>query len=234
MVNTNVATAQTKDFPDKYGVLAVLSAAIAQLRPMVRSDRSLFLLMSKTEREKMLANEPYFANDPELVALRLEAAQQLYAFNQSPPDDESARVEILQNLFAAISPGGEIYPPFHCDYGRHIKLGKNVYINVNCTILDCNWVTIDDNVLIGPNVQIYTAYHPTDPQSRLTGLEMAAPITIGKNVWIGGGAIICPGVNIGPNTTIGAGSVVTKSIPDRVVAVGNPCRVQRFAVPSDA
>ncbi|MEM1292935.1 MAG: sugar O-acetyltransferase [Cyanobacteria bacterium P01_H01_bin.162] len=190
--------------------------------------------MSKTEREKMLANAPYLANDPELVALRLEAAQQLYAFNQSPPDHALERVATIQALFDAIGSNCEIYPRFHCDYGRHIKLGKNVYINVNCTILDCNWVTIGDDVLMGPNVQIYTAYHPTNPQVRLTGVEMAAPITIGRNVWLGGGVIVCPGVTIGDNTTIGAGSVVTKSIPSSVVAVGNPCRVQRFAVPSEA
>ncbi|MEM6839495.1 MAG: sugar O-acetyltransferase [Cyanobacteria bacterium P01_C01_bin.120] len=189
--------------------------------------------MPKTEREKMLANEPYLANDPELIALRLAAAQQLHKFNQSAPDQKAERTAIIHNLFAAVGPDCELYPRFHCDYGQHIKLGKNVYINVNCTFLDCNWIIIDDNVLIGPNVQIYTAYHPTDPQSRLTGLEMAAPITIGKNVWIGGGTIICPGVSVGPNTTIGAGSVVTKSVPDQVVAVGNPCRVQRLAVPSD-
>lgn len=205
-----------------------------QIWPILGSDRPLLLPMPKTEREKMLANEPYFANDPELVALRLEAAKQLYAFNQSLPDHGAERAAIVQNLFDTVGLDCEIYPRFHCDYGRHIKLGNNVYINVNCTLLDCNWITIGNNVLIGPNVQFYTAYHPTEPQTRLTGLEMAAPITIGSNVWIGGGAIICPGVSIGPNTTIGAGSVVTKSIPDRVVAAGNPCRVKRLAVPADA
>nr|WP_228040799.1 sugar O-acetyltransferase [Nodosilinea sp. LEGE 07088] len=99
--------------------------------------------------------------------------------------------------------------------------------NAHCTMLDCNWVTLGDDVLLAPDVQIYTAYHPTDPAERLTGVAMAAPIAIGNNVWLGGGAIVCPGVTIGDNTTIGAGSVVTRSIPANVVAVGNPCRVLR-------
>ena len=189
--------------------------------------------MSKTEREKMLANEPYWANDAELVELRLAAAQHLHRFNHSPPEDSETRAQVITNLLAAVGPGCEIYPPFHCDYGKHIKAGKNLYINVNCTILDCNWVTIGDNVLIAPNVQIYTAYHPIDPAVRLTGVEMAAPITIGNNVWLGGGVIVCPGVNIGDNCTIGAGSVVTKSLPDNAVAVGNPCRVMRSVTPTE-
>lgn len=103
--------------------------------------------------------------------------------------------------------------------------GENLYINYDCTILDCNTVHLGNNVLLAPKVQIYTAYHPTDPQLRLSGKELAAPVTIGDNVWLGGGVIVCPGVAIGSNVTIGAGSVVTKDIPDNVVAVGNPCRV---------
>jgi len=188
--------------------------------------------MGKTEREKMLANEPYEANDPELVALRLAAARQLHGFNQSAPDDGPTRSRLIAELFDTVGANCEIYPPFHCDYGRHIKAGKNLYINVNCTILDCNWVTIGDDVLIAPNVQIYTAYHPVDPDVRLTGVEMAAPIAIGNNVWLGGGVIVCPGVTIGDGTTIGAGSVVTRSIPAGVVAVGNPCRVVRSVMPA--
>ncbi|MDB9529201.1 sugar O-acetyltransferase [Oscillatoria sp. CS-180] len=185
--------------------------------------------MAKTEREKMLANEPYLASDPELVEMNLAAQRYLQVFNTLPPDSLAERIELVQALFGAIGPNCEIRPPFYCDYGSHIKAGRNLYINFNCTILDCNWVTIGDDVLIAPNVQIYTAYHPTVPEIRRTGVEMAAPVTIWDNVWIGGGAIICPGVTIGPNSTIGAGSVVTKSIPDRVVAAGNPCRVIRLA-----
>ncbi|HEY9654713.1 MAG TPA: sugar O-acetyltransferase, partial [Crinalium sp.] len=113
------------------------------------------------------------------------------------------------------------------DYGSHITVGDRFYMNYGGVILDCNTVHIGNDVLCAPYVQIYTAYHPTDPTVRLTGRELAAPIRIGNNVWIGGGAIICPGVTIGDNTTIGAGSVVTKDIPANVVAVGNPCRVLR-------
>ena len=183
--------------------------------------------MNKTEREKMLANEPYLSTDPELVAMRQVTQRRLYALNMAAPDNLAQRQDILRSLFDKLGAGFEINPPFYCDYGGHIRAGKNLYINVNCTILDCNWVTIGDNVLIAPSVQIYTAYHPTDPTTRMTGVEMAAPITIGNNVWLGGGAIICPGVTIGDNSSIGAGSVVTKSVPANTVAVGNPCRVIR-------
>ncbi|MEO0397636.1 MAG: sugar O-acetyltransferase, partial [Cyanobacteria bacterium P01_A01_bin.137] len=143
--------------------------------------------MDKTEREKMLANEPYLSTDPELVAMRQVTQRRLYALNMAVPENIAQRQDILRSLFDKIGDGFEINPPFYCDYGDHIRAGKNLYINVNCTILDCNWVTIGDNVLIAPNVQIYTAYHPTDPATRMTGVEMAAPITIGNNVWLGGG-----------------------------------------------
>lgn len=119
-------------------------------------------------------------------------------------------------------------PPFRCDYGSNIKVGKNFYTNFNCVILDVNTVTIGDNVLFAPNVQIYTAGHPLDVKGRVEdAIEFGYPITIGDNVWLGGGVIVCPGVNIGENTVIGAGSVVTKDIPANVVAAGNPCRVIR-------
>lgn len=183
--------------------------------------------MAQTEREKMLARELYRGADPELVALRRQAQEQLYEFNHSLPKEVAIRERVVRSLFHTIGPSFEITPPFFCDYGSHIRAGKNLYINTNCTILDCNWVTLGDDVLIAPNVQIYAAYHPVDPAVRLTGVEMAAPITIGSNVWLGGGVIVCPGVTIGDNTTIGAGSVVTRSIPAGVVAVGNPCRVVR-------
>jgi maltose O-acetyltransferase len=183
--------------------------------------------MSKTEREKMLANEPYLAIDSELVRMLGAAQNLLHAFNSSHPREIETRREIVKTLFGSIGQTFKIEPPFHCDYGCHIYAQENLYINYDCTILDCNHVYIGNNVLIAPKVQIYTAYHPIDPQIRRSGLEMAASITIGDDVWIGGGAIICPGVTIGNNTTIGAGSVVTKSIPANVVAVGNPCRVLR-------
>jgi maltose O-acetyltransferase len=181
--------------------------------------------MSKTEREKMLADEPYIAADPELVGMMFEAQSLLHTYNLSHPRDRVQRREIIRQLFGAIGETFKIEPPFHCDYGCHIYAKENLYINYDCTILDCNYVYLGNNVLIAPKVQIYTAYHPLDATTRRSGLEMAAPITIGDDVWIGGGAIICPGVSIGNNAVIGAGSVVTKDIPANVVAAGNPARV---------
>lgn len=183
--------------------------------------------MEKTEREKMLANEPYLATDPELKKMYNKAHNLLDAFNSSLPDESEKREEIIRTLFGAIGSKFEIEPPFRCDYGCHIYAKENLYINYDCIILDCNNVYIGRNVLLAPRVQIYTAYHPLDAETRRSGLEMAAPIVIGDDVWIGGGAILCPGVKIGDNATIGAGSIVTRDIPSNVVAAGNPCRVIR-------
>jgi maltose O-acetyltransferase len=183
--------------------------------------------MMKTEREKMLANELYLAADPELVSMTRTAQNLTHAFNLSLPAEIEKRREIVQQLFGAVGQRFEIRPPFYCDYGCHIYAQENLYINFDCVILDCNKVYLGRNVLLAPKVQIYTAYHPLDPEIRKSGLELAAPIAIGDDVWIGGGAIICPSVTIGSNTTIGAGSVVTKDIPANVVAAGNPCRVIR-------
>ena len=182
-------------------------------------------MTEETEREKMLADELYLATDTELAAMHLQARQLLDNFNYSPPEKVQLQQEIIRNLLGKVGSNFVVRPPFYCDYGCHIFAGDNLYINYDCTILDCNTVHLGDHVLIAPKVQIYTAYHPTNPEIRLSGKELAAPIKIGNNVWIGGGAIICPGVSIGDNVTIGAGSVVTKDIPDNVVAVGNPCRV---------
>jgi maltose O-acetyltransferase len=183
--------------------------------------------MNKTAREKMLANEPYIAIDPELQSMDKKAQNLLHAFNLSLPDESEKRRKIIQDLFGSVGQVFVVKPPFHCDYGCHIYAKENLYINYDCTILDCNKVYIGSNVLFAPKVQIYTAYHPLDAKTRRLGWEMAAPITIGDDVWIGGGVIICPGVKIGNNTTIGAGSVVTKDIPANVIAAGNPCRVIR-------
>jgi maltose O-acetyltransferase len=183
--------------------------------------------MNETEREKMLANEPYIAIDPELENMRKKAQNLYYYFNKSLPDETEKRSQIIKNLFGSIGRVFTIVPPFYCDYGCHIHVRENLYMNYDCIILDCNEVYIGNNVLFAPRVQIYTAYHPLDAETRRTGIEMAAPVTIGDDVWIGGGAIICPGVTIGNNTTIGAGSIVTKDIPANVLAVGNPCRVIR-------
>lgn len=179
-----------------------------------------------SEKEKMLAGQLYNAMDPELVSERQSARDLLFEFNGTRPGTIGKRREILGRLLRAKG-SFFIEPPFQCDYGYNIAIGNNFYANFGCVILDVNTVAIGANCLLGPNVQIYTAAHPTDPAQRLTGLEFARPITIGDNVWIGGGAIVCPGVKIGRNVTIGAGSVVTRDIPDGVIAAGNPCRIIR-------
>jgi maltose O-acetyltransferase len=178
----------------------------------------------KTEKEKMLNNELYLATDAELTRMQSRANQLIHRFNISAPD-ATQQQQIISQLLGRIGTNFWIRPPFYCDYGCHIFAGDNLIINFDCTILDCNEVYLGNNVLLAPKVQIYTAYHPTDPNLRLSGKELAAPVTIGDNVWLGGGVIVCPGVSIGSNTTIGAGSVVTKDIPSNVVAVGNPCQI---------
>lgn len=175
----------------------------------------------------MLAGELYTALDPELSAMNVKAQMLLHAFNASSPIEKTERSMILHNLFGRIGSNFEVKPPFFCDYGVNIFAGDNLFINYDCAIVDCNFVRLGHNVLLGPKVQIYTANHPFSIEDRKNGLEMARPVTIGDDVWIGGGAIICPGVSIGAGTTIGAGSVVTRDVPSGVLAVGNPCRVIR-------
>lgn len=181
----------------------------------------------KTEKQKMLSGELYLASDPELVAERQRASRLTRLYNSTTEEELERRSHLLQELFGRVGDNAQILPPFYCDYGNNICAGNNLYMNYGCVILDCNTVHFGDNVLCAPSVQIYTACHPTDPAERLMGQELAAPVRIGNNVWIGGGAIVCPGVTIGENTTIGAGSVVVKDIPANVVAAGNPCRVIR-------
>lgn len=178
----------------------------------------------KTELQKMLDGELYDASDAQLTAMRASARQLLFQYNQLTAASRESKSAILQQLLSKCS-NANIEPPFYCDYGRHISVGENFFMNFNCVILDCAQVTIGDNVQFGPSVQIYTAYHPLKASERIKGPELAAPIVIEDNVWIGGGAIICPNVTIGRNTTIGAGSVVTRSVPEGVFAAGNPCRV---------
>ncbi|HHW90537.1 MAG TPA: sugar O-acetyltransferase [Clostridiales bacterium] len=178
----------------------------------------------KTEKQKMLSGELYYSADLELAKERQAAKKLLFEFNNANPEDLERRVQILRQLLK-VKGKVHIESPFYCDYGYNITLGDNFYANHGCIILDVNKVIIGDNVMFAPYVQIYSATHPTDPQVRVSGLELGKPITIGDNVWIGGGAIICPGVTIGDNTTIGAGSVVVKDIPANVVAAGNPCKI---------
>lgn len=180
---------------------------------------------SSPELENMLAGRLYDASDDLLTEMRLNARNAFQRYNQTAQSEETLRREILEDLLGALGPKLDIQPPFYCDYGAFIYLEDNVFMNFNCCILDCNTVHIGENTMFGPNVQIYTATHPLEAEVRIQGPELAYPIRIGKNVWIGGGAIICPGVTIGDNTTIGAGAVVTKDIPDNVFAAGNPCKV---------
>lgn len=177
-----------------------------------------------TEKEKMLAGEPYLANAPELAQERLACRQRVHRYNATEPEAFAERAAILRELLGSYHKTALIEPHFRCDYGYNIHLGKTFYANFGCVFLDVNPIRIGDNVKLGPNVQLYTAGHPTDPAQRRRFLEFGKPITIGHNVWIGGGAIVLPGVTIGNDSVIGAGSVVTKPIPPGVIAAGNPCR----------
>ena len=179
-----------------------------------------------SEREKMLAGELYDPLDPELAAARVRARDLCQDLNATREADEVERRRILVDLFGA--GGAEVWmqPPFFCDYGTNIFLGKRVFFNFNCVVLDVCAVRIGDFTLFGPSVQIYTATHPLEAELRRTR-EFAKPVTIGSDVWVGGAAIILPGVTIGDRSVIGAGSVVTRDIPDDVFAAGNPCRVIR-------
>lgn len=179
-----------------------------------------------TEREKMLAGELYDALDPELVMARERAHDLCLALNTTRDGEADARRRIMRELFAVGGDTAWLQPPFHCDFGTNIELGERVFFNFNCVVLDVCRVRIGDFSFFGPGVQIYTALHPLDAMQR-RHRECGKPVEIGCDVWIGGGAIILPGVNIGSRAVIGAGSVVTRDIPKAVLAVGNPCRVVR-------
>jgi len=181
----------------------------------------------RTEKEKMLAGEMYDAADPQLSAERQRARDLCRSLNASPDNEQEVHQRIIRELFAGAGDAIWIEPPFYCDYGSNITLGRNVFFNFNCVILDPAPVVIGSNVLFGPAAQLCTATHPMRASERRTGRELARPIEIGSDVWVGAGAIICPGVRIGSRTVIGAGSVVTREIPAGVFASGNPCRVMR-------
>jgi maltose O-acetyltransferase len=174
----------------------------------------------------MLAGELYDPLDPELVKAREQARDLLLALNQSRESARAERLELMQKLLGKAGEDSWIQPPFYCDYGSNIHLGRQVFFNFNCVVLDVCEVKIGDYCLFGPAVQIYTAMHPMNATLRREK-EFAKPVSIGSDVWVGGGAIICPGVTIGSRAVIGAGSVVTRDIPDGVFAAGNPCRVIR-------
>ena len=177
--------------------------------------------MTCSEKEKMLAGELYRAEAPELVADRAAAAAWLKRYNAASADDTEA---ILAEWLSEVGEGAVIRQPFYCDYGYNIRVGAGVFLNFNCVILDVVAVVIGDGAQIGPAVQVYTADHPRDPALRRTGLEFGRAVEIGRNVWIGGGAILLPGVTIGDDAIVGAGSVVTRDVPPGVTVAGNPAR----------
>lgn len=187
---------------------------------------------SVSEKHKMIAGEPYDPYDPELIADRSRARVTLQKLNACPPDDDGARKAFTAELLGRES-DAFVQAPFFCDYGFNIAVGRGFYCNFNCVILDVAPVTIGDRVLLGPAVQIYTATHPLDAAVRASGIEGGKPVTIGNDVWIGGGAIVLPGVKIGDRAVIGAGSVVTRDVPADVVVAGNPARVLHTLQASD-
>jgi maltose O-acetyltransferase len=175
----------------------------------------------------MLAGDLYVADDAQLAADSLRAEQLTQQFNDSDPSDPQARLAVLRELLGSLGEGSEIRPPLRCDYGYQTHVGARTFINFGVVLLDVARITIGDDVQVGPNVQFLTPTHPVEAAPRRAALEAARPITVGDNVWLGGGVILCPGVSIGENTVVGAGAVVTRDLPANVVAVGSPARVVR-------
>ena len=186
---------------------------------------------TRTELQKMLAGDLYHAGDPALAAARAAAAAWMQRYNAASAATSAERHALLQAMLGEAGPAAAIRPPFHCDYGFNIRLGAEAFLNFSCVILDVTAVTIGDRTQIGPAVQIYTADHPRDPAVRRSGAEFGRPVHIGADVWIGGGAIILPGVSIGDGAVIGGGSVVTRDVPPGAMARGNPARL---ALPNHA
>lgn len=186
-----------------------------------------------SEKERMLAGRLYVANDPEIAQAAKRRRKLLYQIASLGWDSVDERMRLFRELFGQMDESGYIEPPFYCDYGSNIRVGKNFYANADCIFLDVATITIGDNVFFGPRIGLYTPYHPIDAGVRNAQLEGALPITIGSNVWFGGDVTVCPGVTVGSNVVIGAGSVVVKDIPSDSVAVGNPCKVIRSITDDD-
>jgi maltose O-acetyltransferase len=180
-----------------------------------------------TEKDKMLAGELYRSADKELVAERRHAQQVLVRYNAISDGDPNLSISLLREFMGAVGEGTVVMPSFTCDYGYNIRLGRNVFINYQCVFLDCARIEIGDDVQVGPAVQLYTARHPLDAAVRRSGLESASPIRIGNDVWIGGAAVVLPGVTIGDRSVVGAGAVLVRDVPQDTVVVGNPARVVR-------
>jgi maltose O-acetyltransferase len=181
----------------------------------------------RSMRERMLAGDLYLADDPELTAELARAQELTRRFNAMDPTDRDGRHALLRELLGAFGEGSEIRAPFHCDFGSHTFIGARTFANFGLVCLDVARITIGDDVQIGPNVQLLTATHPLEPEMRRARWESARPISIGDNAWLGGGAIVLPGVTVGADSVIGAGAIVTRDVPAGVVAVGNPARVVR-------
>ena len=186
-----------------------------------------------SQKERMLAGLPYKAWLDGLKEERIENKLKIYEYNNTRPDEKEKMKEQIKNILGKTGEEVFIEQPFHCDYGKNIEVGNNFYANYNCVILDVGKVVIGENVMFAPNVSIYTAGHPIHPKSRNSGYEYGIEVTIGDNVWVGGSVVINPGVKIGNNVVIGSGSVVTKDIPDNVIAAGNPCRIIREITEDD-
>ena len=178
-----------------------------------------------SEKQKMLSGHLYDASDPELVSDRIRARELLSVYNHSGPNELQLRQEVLSKLLGGLGDEVWIEPPFYCDYGTNIHLGKKVYFNFNCVLLDVCRIDIGEYSMFGPAAQIYAATHPVDSRERSAGPEFGKSIQIGRHVWVGGGAIICPGVKIGDRAIIAAGAVITKDVPEAVMVGGNPARV---------
>ncbi|AWK52819.1 galactoside O-acetyltransferase [Clostridium beijerinckii] len=185
------------------------------------------------QKERMLSGLPYKAWLDGLNEERIENKLKIYNYNLLRPDEKNKMEELIKDILGKTGDKVFIEQPFHCDYGKNIEAGNNFFANYNCTILDVGKVIIGENVQFAPNVSLYTAGHPIHPDSRNSGYEYGIGITIGDNVWLGGNVVVNPGVHIGNNVVVGAGSIVTKDIPDNVVAVGNPCKVIREITEED-
>ena len=179
-------------------------------------------------RERMHTGELYLPGDSEIMERQRACLERLYDFNATRPSEQEKRTKMLKEMFAEIGEGCYIEPPFHANFGgAHVHFGKNIYANFNLTLVDDTHIYVGDNTMFGPNVTVATAGHPILPALRECGYQYNAPVRIGKNCWIGAGAVLLPGVTLGDNVVVGAGSVVTKDLPSNVVAVGNPCKVLR-------
>jgi maltose O-acetyltransferase len=182
---------------------------------------------TRSQRERMLAGDPYIAADPVLAEESRRAALLTKELNESSPSEPAVRRRILVDLLGSFGEGSEIRPPFYCDYGYQTHIGARTFVNFGLVVLDVAQVMIGDDVQVGPYVQLLTATHPVEAEARRAKWESAEPISIGDNVWLGGGVIVCPGVTIGADTVVGAGAVVTRELPEGVLAVGNPARIVR-------